>query len=267
MKKYLYTFKLYFLNAMQYRFNFVVSTLFGIMDVSITILFWVLIYHSNGGTAINSYTLYDMITYFVVSRFSRCFILSAVGFQYANNIKAGSLSGLLLKPYNIGLSMYFGNLGNSIMQAIPQLIAFGLLVSLFLHRFLTWNITGLNAIFLFVFFIVSTVSSHLLWSILGELAFFMEEATAVLWSFTVLLNFLTGYFIPLDFFPAWSVSIIEKLPFSSWVFIPTKIYLGVYTLESMTLLLVVNLAWLPVLYWIKQLLWKYGMKKYSSVGG
>jgi ABC-2 type transport system permease protein len=202
-----------------------------------------------------------------MSRFYRIFILSAVGFQYADNIKAGNLNGLLLKPYNIGLSMYFRNLGNNIMQFIPQLIAFGLLVSLFFYHFMTWNITVLNAVYLLAFLIVSTVSSHLLWSILGELAFFMQEATAVLWSFTVLLNFLTGYFIPLDFFPKWSIAIITMLPFSSWVFIPTKIYLGVYSIEYMVLLLVVNLGWLPVLYLIKRLLWKRGIKKYSSVGG
>lgn len=266
MRKYFYSFKLHFLNSFHYRFNTVVNLIFGNVNMVITIIFWMLIFQSSNESVLNGFSLSNMITYFVVGGILRSFIFSGTGFSYSSMIKGGGLNSALIKPYSISTSIYFGNLSGSVTGMIPQLV-FTLILMPFIAQFLTWNLNIVNIIFLLIFLLISTISSHLLWSILGYMAFWIEDANAVMWSFAVLLNLLTGMFIPLDFFPQWSIPIIEILPFSSWGYIPTKIYLGLFDTNKILYLLLINISWIILLFIINKIIWTIGIRKYSSIGG
>jgi ABC-2 type transport system permease protein len=102
---------------------------------------------------------------------------------------------------------------------------------------------------------------------MGYMAFWLEEATAVMWSLVVLFNILTGFFLPLDFFPQWSVAILEMLPFASWGYIQTKLYIGFYTLDKQVILFAVQVAWVFALLLFNKMVWEKGVRKYSAVGG
>ena len=266
MKKYLYGFKLTFLNAFHYRFNTVVGLLFGNLSTLITIFFWSLIYAGDMHKTLNGFTLPGIITYFVVGSVFRGFILQGSGFAYSGMVKDGSLGKLLIKPQSVSLFVYFRNLANSITGLIPQTL-FVMCLMPFVAQYLTWQVSLMNALFVVLFLLIASVSSHLLWSILGCMAFWLEEANAVMWSFAVLLNMATGMFIPLDFFPKWSIPILEALPFSSWGYIPTKIYLGLYTADQQIRLLIVHAIWIGVLILLQKLIWRSGVRRYSSIGG
>lgn len=266
MKKYLYGFKLYFLDAFHYRFNAIINLFFGNVSTVITVIFWILIYESNEKTYINGFSLSDMITYFVISSIFRSFVFNSSGFAYSKMIKEGGLNSELLKPYDISISVYFKNLAKSITSIFPQFILFIMLLPV-IAKYLTWNLNITNVFFVLAFLIISTICSHIVWSILGLMAFWLEEANAVMWSFAVFFNLISGMFIPLDFFPKWSISIIQWLPFSSWVYLPSKIYLGLLGTEKMLLLLVANIGWILLLLLLYQYVWSIGVKKYSSIGG
>lgn len=266
MKKYIYEFKISFLSSFHYRFNTIISLLFGNISIAITIMFWILIYQGDDSKVLNGFALQDMITYFLVGNIFRSFIINGSGFQYSNMIKNGGLNSVLVKPYNIGTALYFKNFSNIITGGLPQFILVVVLMPI-LYKYLSWNFSVKNSICLLMCLIISTISSHLVWSILGLMAFWIEEANAVMWSFAVLLNFISGMFIPLDFFPKWCSSLIEVLPFSSWGYIPTKIYLGAYDVNKMCFLLFLNLLWIIVLLLVYKCVWTRGIRKYSSVGG
>ena len=266
MKKYLYGFKLYFLNSFQYRFNTVVGLLFGNLSTLITILFWSLIYSGDTQKKLNGYTLSGIITYFVIGNVLRGFILQNSGFTYSGMVKSGSLGAMLLKPYNISLSVYFRYLASGITGLIPQTL-FVICLMPFIAQYLTWQMSFIDIVLVLLFLLIASISSHLLWSLFGYMAFWLEEANAVMYSFAVLLNVATGRFIPLDFFPKWSIPILELLPFSSWGYIPTKIYLGLYEVDRLILLLFIHTTWIGILILLQRLLWCSGIKKYSSVGG
>jgi ABC-2 type transport system permease protein len=266
MKKYLYGFKLYFLNFFHYRFNTAVNLLFGNLSTLVTVFFWSLIYSGNTQKMLNGYTLYDIVTYFVIGNVFRGFILQSSGFAYSDMIKSGDLSRMLLKPHSIGISVYFSNLANSITGLIPQALLV-LCILPFIAGYLTWLMSLIDAAFLLVFLLIASLSSHLTWSLFGYMAFWLEEANAVMWSFAVLLNVATGMFIPLDFFPGWSIRILEGLPFTSWGYIPAKIYLGFYEPDALVRLLLIHAAWIGVLAFMNRLIWRRGIKKYTSVGG
>ncbi len=266
MRKYLYGFKLYFLSSFHYRFNTVAGLLFGNLSMLITILFWNLIYGGDTQKVLNGFTLSGMITYFIISSIVRSFILMGGGFSFSGMIKSGSLGPALIKPRNLSMSIYFQNLAGSFTGLIPQTVFIIVLLPL-IGRFMTWDLTITNILFMLLFLIVGSVTSHLTWSIFSFMAFWLEESNAVMWSFAVLLNMATGMFVPLDFFPRWSIGILEMSPFSSWGYIPTKIYLGLFELEKMIILLTVHVAWIGVLLLLNILVFRAGVKKYSSVGG
>jgi len=268
MKKYLYGFKLYFLNSFTYRFNTVISLLLGNVRLLIVVFFWVLIYSGDMQKSLGGFTLPGMITYLVfMDVFSSVIYgLRNSGLIYSGMIKTGSLGPALLKPQSLSMSVYFRNLSGGITGQIPQMLLVVCVIP-FAAQFLVWDPSLINTAFILAFLLIGTVSTHLVCSFLGYLAFWFEESTSVLWSFMVILNVLTGFFLPLDFFPKWSIPVLEVLPFSSWGYIQAKIFIGLYPLEKQAFLLLAQLVWIGALLLINTVIWEKGVKKYSSVGG
>ena len=264
MSKYLYGFKLYFLDAFHYRFNTVVTLIFSGLSMMVTIFFWFLIYGGDTEAVINGFSFSGIVTFFVIGSIFRTYHYP--GFMFAGMIKSGELGPTLLKPLNLGVSVYFRSIAGMLTGMIPQIL-FVLCIIPFAARFLVWELTFVNAVFLFAFFVAGTLSNFLVWSIFGFMAFWLEEAQSIMWSFAVMCNLLTGFFIPLAFFPAWSVPILEVLPFSSWSYIPTLIYMGMFSFERMVFLLFAHVGWVAVLLVLNKLVWHRGIRRFSSVGG
>ena len=89
MRKYLYAFKLYILDSLHYRFNTVVSLLFSVINIMVTVFFWVIIFESGRSQSLNSYSLKNMITYYIVWNIVSAFNLSNSGFYLNRMIKSG----------------------------------------------------------------------------------------------------------------------------------------------------------------------------------
>jgi ABC-2 type transport system permease protein len=259
---------MHFLNALQYRFNTFIGLIFGNVRLLIVIIFWNLIYGGDTQKIIRGFTLPGVITYLIAADIfgGMIFALRNSGFVYSSMIKSGSLGPELLKPYNLNMSVYFRNLSGCIPGNAPQ-IALVICVLPFAGKYFIWNFNLLNAVFIFIFLAAGTISAHLLCSTLGYLAFWFEEADAVMWSFLVLFNMLSGFFLPLDFFPEWSIPILELMPTSSWGYIQSKIYIGFYTPVKIFTLLSVQIIWIGALLCLNAAVLQIGVKKYSSVGG
>jgi ABC-2 type transport system permease protein len=266
MKKYLYNFVLILKSSFHYRFNTVMGLFFENINILITIIFWILIFKSSSSKILRSYNINDIITYFVIGSIFRKFIITDSGWTYLFRIKNGMLSSQLLRPYNISIMTYCNNLSETITKVIPNIL-FVLAVSPFIAVYLTWNMSMVNFLFIILFLIISTITSHLVWSMLGYLSFWTEESNAIMWSFMVLFNLVSGMFIPLDFFPGWGVKILEVLPTSAWGYLPVKIYLGKCAFMELLFLLIVHVLWCLVLILLQKLLWTKGTRKYSSIGG
>ena len=268
MTKYLYNFKLNFLSTFKYRFNTLVSLVFSNVRLIVIIFFWVLIYGGDTHRTFNGFSLHGIITYMIIMDVigTLAFCLRNAGFDYSGMIKSGSLGPALIKPRSLSAQIYFRNLAIGVTSMIPQ-AALVLCVLPFISRVMVWKIDAPGAAFILLFLAVGTVSSHLLCSALGYMAFWLEEANAVMWSFAVLLNMAMGFFIPLDFFPKWSVPVLEMMPVSSWGYIQTKIYIGLYSAEKLTFLLIVQILWIGALLLVNAAVWKSGVKKFTSVGG
>lgn len=266
MQKYLYSFRMHLLESFQYRFDTVLGLLMSNISMFITIIFWMLIYRSNGTGVLNGYTMADMVTFFVVSSLFRTFILNGGGFEIASMIKNGDLSRIIIKPHSINIFLYWKYLSNGLFEFIKQ-FAFLLLIAPFFAKHLTWKLTAQSIILLVAYLVTATFISHLVWVLLGMTAFWLEQAQAVMWSFAVIINFLSGMFMPLDFFPHWAVKVLELLPFAVFSYIPAKLYMNQLSFAQGVNLLIVYIIWILVLLLLNLMVWRAGVKKYSAVGG
>ena len=265
MKKYFYQLIILLRTSFHYRFNTVVELLFSNMDLLITVLFWMLIYKSAGTDRLQTYTAADMVIYYLANSVLRRFNLTNSSWEYVSSIKNGTLSAKLLKPCRIGGMIYVRNLALAVTGMLPAalfILAAGTIFSVQVSwHFALGRIPGIV-----VMLILSSISSHLVWSLLGFLSFWSEEGSAVIWSFMVIFNFLSGMFLPLDFFPEGWLSVLEILPPASWGYLPTKILLGQYSLVDQQYLILMHAAWCVILGILKEAVWRAGLKRYSSVG-
>lgn len=266
MSKYLYAFKLYILDSMHYRFNTVISLFFSGISIMITVFFWVIIFESGGSQSLNSYSLKNMITYYVVWNIVSAFNLSNSGFYLNKMIKSGELNSILIRPYCFMVANYFEQLSKGIIAIIPKFLLILVILPL-IKGYIVANQNIVNVLFALMFLIISSISSFLIWSVLGCMSFWIEESEAVMWSFAVLFNFLSGMFIPLDFFPKWISGLAKFMPTATWGYIPAKIIAGMYSFEKISALLCVNILSLFVLVLIVKIVWVRGIRHYSSIGG
>ncbi|MGL5576484.1 MAG: ABC transporter permease [Sarcina sp.] len=264
MLKYIYGFKLQILSAMNYRLNTIIDLVFRNVSIYITILFWMLIY--NNKSDINNYNINDIITYFIMISLFSNLVLNNAGFEINAHIKEGYLNSLILKPWNHKLVNYFTNMAVAVGNVVPQLIVTIAVVMIFSDE-IVYKINLLNIIFLICFLIIASITSYLVWRILGYMAFWIEEASSVMWSFAILFNFIAGNFIPLDFFPKEILDIIKILPFSNWGYIPTRVYMGIYEFKELIWLTLINILWVIILMKFEKLVWNSGIQRYVSIGG
>lgn len=266
MQKYLYCFRMHLQTSLQYRFDTLLGLIMSNISMLITIIFWILIYRNNETGVINGYSIADMITFFVVSSLFRTFILNGGGFEISGMIKSGDLGRHIIKPYSIIFALYWKHLSNAFFEFLKQ-FSFLLLLAPFYAQYLTWSLNVHSAILLVIYLITATVISHLIWLMLGMMTFWLEQAQAVMWSFAVIINFLSGMFMPLDFFPGWSVKALELLPFAAFSHIPAKLYMNQLSVTEGAGLLVVYTLWILALVILNLFVWKVGTKKYSAIGG
>ena len=242
--------------------------LFGNLRLLIVIFFWNLIYGGDTQKTLNGFTLPGIITYLIMVDIfgTLTFTMRGSGFDYSGLIKSGALGPLILKPRNLGADIYFKNLSTGVASLIPQVILIAALTP-FIGKYFVWEADLANSAFIIAFLLVGSVSVHLTCSLLGYMAFWLEEANAIMWSFAVLFNMAMGFFIPLDFFPGWLARALKVLPVSSWGYIQTKIFIGLYPIGRQTALLAIQAAWIGALFIANAYVWSRGIKRYSSVGG
>jgi ABC-2 type transport system permease protein len=91
-----------------------------------------------------------------------------------------------------------------------------------------------------------------------------------IWSLVVMLrfftNFLGGGFLPLTFFPRWSVEVLQYTPFPYLVSLPIRTVMGLTSAQEIFQGLLINMFWSTLLMGAISLVWRKGEKSYTGVG-
>jgi ABC-2 type transport system permease protein len=106
------------------------------------------------------------------------------------------------------------------------------------------------------------------WRFLVNLAAFWVPNSTGIGRFAFSLAwFLSGFLMPLRFFPPWFVRLAKFTPFPSMVNTVIEVYLGVLTAPALADALLAQILWIALLFAAGQLVLRVGVRRLVIQGG
>lgn len=212
------------------------------------------------------YTQAELLSYVLLGS-----LLSAPLFVYgmhqmAAEITEGEFTNYLLRPLS-----YFGYwsarmLASRLLLGASGLIAVVLLLAFFRHTpffFQTNPAAWIQCAFLLF---GSLIFVQLLDFLGTAFSFWMPRAHGPRWMITVLVQLLSGAYIPLDLFPAIIKNTLVNLPFSFILYAPIKVWIHPLSWFDFFRFAVPQWFWISSTVFLLSLIWKRGVKRYEAYG-
>lgn len=248
-------------SALVERADMLLFTLSGMFAPLLILLIWLSFTPTTGSSV---FSRIDLIWYFLIVIVVKQ-ITSAWGGQFlAARIKRGSISPYLTQP----VPYIFRYLSNNISEKVIK-VAITVPVILFLVIVLNVDIPQ-TSLFNFVVSLVSLVLAAALFFLLdilvGLLAFWYDETTAIGEAFGLLYSLFSGAFIPIIALPSAVRTVGILLPFRYSLSFPVEIILGQLNSVQTGLGILIQLIWVLIAYLLCRRLWFKGLRIYSSTG-
>jgi ABC-2 type transport system permease protein len=246
-----------------YRINFVFWRLQVFVTFIIFYSLWATVGESRGG--IGNYNPSQLYTYFMVGYVLRALVFTTRTADIGGDIQNGNLSTLLLKPIGT-IKYYFSrDLVDKIFNLGFMLIEILILLFMFRPQFIYPTFQN------FLLFLVSTILATMLffnYSLIVSFAtFWVDNAWSSRFLFGVVFaNLFTGQYIPLDLLPPTITKLLDYTPFPYLYYYPLKIWINHYDSISISNQILSGLLLNIVIYFIAQLLWRSGIRRFQSYG-
>ena len=244
-----------------YRFSMFLVLLSGMASIFILQKFWLALY----GNDPTQY--YYMANYSIVSQLLGIIYRFRAPQMLANRIRSGAISVELLRPWEYIHAMLFEDLGT----IAGNLISSGLV--LFVTAKLVFNlyIPSVGNILLFMISaLLGFLVLFLVRTLVALACFWLVEASALLILVNVVVNLLSGQFLPSWLVPDWFEKIMNALPFI-WIYQkPISIYMGEVQAgagSGIYQIILMQIIWGVCLYLVIMKVWKIAVGKLSVQGG
>jgi ABC-2 type transport system permease protein len=136
---------------------------------------------------------------------------SRVLFQVQEEVKDGTVSVTLAKPYSYPLFQLARAMGESVVKIVPLLLEGLVLGTLFVGP-LPGYLASLP--FGIVLIVMGLLITNLWLLLVGLISFWTEETAPFSWIIQKLVFILGGLFLPINLFPAWLAGVARYLPFA-----------------------------------------------------
>lgn len=266
MKVYFEIVKNTFNSNTAYRANLFFFLLGRLIALFAMVSVWSAIFYNTAKTnsSAGDISLRDMITYVIISTGISIIINNNVAGDIGSKIRSGEIAMDLIKPINLKACLLCQTLGNNAVKLMFQLIPFLLMgILAFGLECPKWDF--------FVIFLISLVNGLII-------NFFLAYITGIIgfWYLSVghinrllsdISTLLSGYIVPLWFFPKSLLIISDFLPFKLMYFSPITIYLGKISYWESIAILIQQYLWIVILLVIEKVMWIRGVKKLVIQGG
>jgi ABC-2 type transport system permease protein len=229
----------------------------------IYLVVWSSIADSHGGE-VGGYTAGTFAAYYIVWTLVRNMNIVFTPYGWEERIRQGELSGQLLRPIhpvNYDLAYFAGWKVVVIVLWLP----IAAILSLAFHP--TLHTSGLQVVvFFFAIWGAYLIRSLNLW-ILGMVTFWTTRVGALYQAYFVAELLLSGRLVPMSLMPGWVQAIAWLLPFK-WTFgFPITALVGPITTTQLFVGLGMQLLWIAIGAGLVHVVWRAGVKHFSSVGG
>lgn len=198
------------------------------------------------------------LTLFIVRQLTAVWVI----WDVEHDVVKGRLARSLLMPFPVSARYVLSHVADRLARG-PFLIS---LTALFLVlRPGTFFLPTWDRALLFVATVVLAFALRFLIQFtLAMLAFWTERASALEGIFSLVYVFCSGVIAPLSLFPDGARAVLEFLPFALLLHFPTAVLLGldVDIARSFALLI----AWSAVFLVLNRLLWRAGLRRFTSMG-
>jgi len=211
------------------------------------------------------YSLQDALTYVWLTQGMIMPLYLWGWLEIAETIRTGAIASDLAKPFN-----YFGfwlsrDLGRAAYHLLYRWLPTLLIGIIFFHirlpaSPLTWLAFALS-------FLLAIILSFCLRFMINVVGFWTTDVRGIMGMVLLFVNFLTGFLIPLEFFPPALRAIVTQLPFAAIISIPNKIFLEQAQGIDLLILLTRQLFWVVVFVAAAQLLLRSATQKLVVQGG
>ena len=215
---------------------------------------------------VSGYHYSEMLSYIVIGWIFR-FLTTNYEYEIviAKDIRLGRLSNFIVKPIDYLKYIFANSLGRLIIAFCVVLFQ-SLVWVVFLHDKLAINLNLATFIILCLMFVLSYIIKLLLATMIGFIGFWTTEVQGLSGAINILIKILAGAYFPLDALPGIFLKIALIFPFAYTLFYPIQMFLGRISTAEALKALGVMFVWTFILWICVRIMWKFGLKKYESVG-
>lgn len=217
------------------------------------------------GHEIGGYDASGIVTYIAIAWIGRSLTFNNIDREISSAVTEGNIAQNLLKPIDFQAMTFFGALG----EMGFRLALFTLPISVVV--FPLFGVRGPAspeaaagaAVSFFLAFLVNSGVNF----VVGTFALQLKSILGIVRAKYILLEFLTGALVPLSFFPAPLLRVVELLPFPAIGYIPVTIWMGQRSGAALLEALALQAFWAAALYVLGAVLWRHGVRRTTVQGG
>jgi ABC-2 type transport system permease protein len=256
------TMRIAILTQFQYRVANYFYMIGMIAEPVIYMVVWSTVAVAQGGS-VNGYTPGDFAAYYIVWTLVRNMNVVFTPYGWEWRIQRGQLSGELLRPIHPihGDVAYFA--GWKVVAIILWLPIAAILALIFKP---TLSPTLLQvAVFSIAIWGAYLIRTMLL-SLLGMLTFWTTRVGAIYELFFAVELIVSGSLVPMSLMPLWVQRVAFFLPFQWTFYFPIQALVGDLPSQQLFIGLGMQLLWILIGLAAVNIMWHFGIKRYSAVG-
>ena len=236
-----------------------------LIQIALAFFLWDSIFELQNISSMNGYSFSGLMLYYLmVPLVDR--ILRGVDMRFiSSEIYEGTLSRYLIYPVSFFLFKYLQHLAQSFISFLQFILTILLFVLIFgmpqeFEASLQNILMGTFLLF------TASIMYFILASIFECVAFWADNVWSLLVMLRLTIFFLGGGMIPLNFFPEWSVDLLNYTPFPYMAYFPIRAYFGLIPLDEFIKGAGIITVWILFLILMLRHLWKRGLLSYTGVG-
>lgn len=263
MKKYLHVFKIEFIHFLQYRSEFIAELISVFIRLFVVLFFAIAVYENKA--EIYGYTLSTFATYSLLTTVMQRIVDSDVNWVLAEQIRKGGLANFLVKPIKYNWYRLFAELSWKSHSLFYNFLVIGIL-TIFYAKTFTLQIVSSRIILFIIAAAISFFFNRAIKYIIGTLGFWTKDIGGISSFLNEFIGLLGGSWLPLDFLSSFA-TILKLLPFSYIYYFPIQILMNPsLTANDTAKILLLEISWTLLFFFIGKVLWNKGLKRFESVG-
>ncbi|MBI3658898.1 ABC-2 family transporter protein [Candidatus Acetothermia bacterium] len=226
---------------------------------------FIAVYQASGRAYIGGYSLRDAVTYTALTQALIASINLWSWWEVLRLIRSGDITTDLTKPYHFFSSWLARDLGRAMFQLIfrgaPILIFFPLFFEL------TWPGSLLHWAFALLSILLAIMISFTWRFFVNLAAFWFVDAMGIGRFAYLTMTFMSGFTVPVAYFPDWLKFAVNLTPMPSMVNTPIEVYLGIVRGTDLWVALGVQIFWFVLMTLLCEFLYRRGVQKLIIQGG